>query len=143
MDTTGLIVVAVVLLVAAAVGLWRRATDGRVLAVSGGPAGTEIPGDVAGDLPLVVQFSSEVCAPCRGVRHVVAEVVDARDDIRAVDLDVAEHPGLAERFNVMRTPTVLVLDADRTPRFRASGPLTRADLSDALARVSLIPQEQQ
>ncbi|QXT63962.1 thioredoxin family protein [Tessaracoccus palaemonis] len=143
MDTTGLIIVAAVLLVAAALGLWRRATDGRVRAVNGGAAGAAIPGDVAGDLRLVVQFSSEVCAPCRGVRRVVADVVGAREDIRAIELDVAGHPGLAERFNVMRTPTVLVLDADRTPRFRASGPLTRADLSDAIARACLVPQEQQ
>lgn len=143
MDTTGAIIVAAVLLVAVAFGLWRRANDGRVRVVADGTTRVAIPGDDAAGRPLVVQFSSELCAPCRGVRRVIDTVVADRTDVSSVELDVAEHPDVAARFNIMRTPTVLVLDADRAPRFRISGPLTRSDLTSAIAEVSPVPQEQQ
>lgn len=141
MDPTGLIIAALVLGVAAAFGLWRRATDGRVRQVSGGAAQVEIPGDDRPEAALVVQFSSELCAPCRGVRRVIGEVLGGRADVASVELDVAEHPTLAQHFNVLRTPTVLVLDADRQARFRASGPLTRPALLEAIEQLPRIPQE--
>jgi thiol-disulfide isomerase/thioredoxin len=56
MDTTGLIVVAVVLLLGTAAGLWRRRTDGRLRPVTGG----------AGTMTIGVPGAGEAVAPGRG-----------------------------------------------------------------------------
>lgn len=135
MNITGLIVVSVVLVVAAAFGLYRRATDGRIRQLMS-PAAGELPG-VHDDVDaVIVQFSSEFCAPCRRVRSLIGQTIGAREDVQYLDLDVAEHPDLAEHYDVLRTPTVLILDRTGTSRFRASGALRPRELTAAIATLA-------
>jgi thiol-disulfide isomerase/thioredoxin len=63
MDTTGLIVVAAVLVLGTAAGLWRRRTDGRLRAVTT-PARAVV--GVAGDIGAVGRRSGPVVAGDRG-----------------------------------------------------------------------------
>lgn len=137
MDLTGLLIVGLVLAVAAAFGLYRRATDGKVRAVAATETLPEVPGVEDDGGTVIVQFSSEFCAPCRGVRRVIGEVVADRDELRHVEIDVAEHPEAAARFDVLRTPTVIVLDPQRKPRFRVVGPLRKPELNAALDALTL------
>ncbi|MFF2699098.1 thioredoxin [Streptomyces cyaneofuscatus] len=68
------------------------------------------------DLPVLVQFTADWCGPCRQLAPVLGEI--ARQEagrIRVVQLDVDRDPGVAVRFGVMATPTLMV--------FRAGGPV--------------------
>lgn len=111
---TGIIVAAVALALATAFGLWRRATDGRARPTR--PAATDRLGAAElgiepGRTTTFVQFSSPVCTPCRRTRSLLESVAADHPEVAYVDLDATEHTDLTERFSVLRTPTVLVLDA--------------------------------
>ncbi|WP_225991455.1 thioredoxin family protein [Actinomadura montaniterrae] len=80
----------------------------------------------------LVQFSSAFCAPCRTTRRVLGEVAGMVDGVAHVELDAEAHLELVRRLNVVRTPTVLVLDgAGRVVR-RAAGAPRKADVIAAL-----------
>jgi thiol-disulfide isomerase/thioredoxin len=126
------------LVVAVLVGVLLRRRAGRVRAV----AGHDVlrPTDLGADLgarATFLQFSSEVCAPCRATRRVLGDLVDAVPGVVHVELDAAQRLDLVRRLGVVRTPTVLVLDAAGRVRSRASGALTPAAAREALA--GLVP----
>ena len=73
----GIAVVALVLLASVAFGLWRKATEGRVRAVSAKSTETSpfASFGTTGERATIVQFSAAVCAPCRAAKTIAAEVV--------------------------------------------------------------------
>ncbi|WP_377272498.1 TlpA family protein disulfide reductase [Peterkaempfera sp. SMS 1(5)a] len=132
---TGLVVCAAVLLAATVFGLVRRGRDGRVrvrtrdegVRVSGEEIGTAL-----GERATLLQFSSAFCQPCRATRRVLAEVADMVDGVAHVEVDAESRLELVRRLEVLRTPTVLVLDASGRVVRRASGQPRRADVIAAL-----------
>lgn len=63
----------------------------------------------ASPLPLLVDFTSTICAPCRAIAPHVASVADAyagRARVAKVDVDVERE--LAVRFDVRAVPTLMV-----------------------------------
>lgn len=78
-------------------------------------------GSPLGDRATLVQFSSFFCAPCRATRVLLNDVAGKVDGVVAVDIDAESQLDLVRRLNIMRTPTVLVLDKDGVIVQRASG----------------------
>src|ERR671926_398346 len=106
---TGLVVCAVVLLVASAYGVMHRQRNGRVR-VRGRDGGkrlgaAELGGEL-GERATLVQFSSAFCAPCRATRRVLGEVAGMVPGVAHVEIDAEAHLELVRRLNVVRTPTV-------------------------------------
>lgn len=89
-------------------------------------------GTPLGAVATFVQLSSEVCAPCRRTHAVLAGLAAELDGVSHVDLDVAQHLDLVRRFDVMRTPTVLLLDASGAVVGRMSGATDRGQALAAL-----------
>jgi len=133
--TTGLVVLAVAVLLAAGFGLWRAASDGRfrgthaVRGASAAPAdptpasvltGTAYDGEL-GERATLLQFSSAFCAPCRATRRVLEDVARIVPGVRHVEVDAEHHLDLVRRLGVLRTPTTLVLDPHGREVSRASG----------------------
>ncbi|GCD21358.1 hypothetical protein CTKZ_29200 [Cellulomonas algicola] len=85
-----------------------------------------------GAVATFVQLSSEVCTPCRRTHAVLAAVAGEHEGVSHVDLDVAQHLDLVRRFGVMRTPTVLLLDASGAVVGRMSGATDRRQALAAL-----------
>lgn len=151
---TRLLLIAAVLAVATAIGLWWRARNGRYTAVDptvlaaadaapddDSAAGAEALGadDIGAPLgarATFVQLSSEVCAPCRRTHAVLETLVAEHDDLAHVDLDVTEHLDLVRRFHVLRTPTTLLLDPRGVVVGRLSG---GTDRHHALAALDHLP----
>lgn len=104
-----------------------RATDGGQRLTS-----AELDGPL-GERATLVQFSSAFCAPCRATRRVLDDVAGMVDGVRHVEIDAEARLDLVRRVEVMRTPTVLVLDRAGHLVRRASGPPTRSDVLSALA----------
>ena len=85
-----------------------------------------------GERATLVQFSSAFCSPCRATRVLLNDIAAKVDGVVAVDIDAEEHLEMVRRFGIMRTPTVLVLDADGAVSTRASGLPRREQVLAAL-----------
>jgi thiol-disulfide isomerase/thioredoxin len=83
----------------------------------------------------LLQFSTEVCAPCVPTRRVLSQIADSTDGVRHVDLDLTHRPDIAAQFNVLQTPTTLILDRDGVIRARIGGAPRQADVRAALADI--------
>ncbi|MYS21041.1 Thiol-disulfide isomerase or thioredoxin [Streptomyces sp. DvalAA-14] len=132
---TGLIVCAAVLAAASVYGVVHRRGDGRVRvrAKDGDERLTAAElGEPLGERATLVQFSSAFCAPCRATRRVLDEVADMVPGVRHVEVDAEARLELVRRLNVLKTPTVLVLDAHGGIVRRAAGQPRRADVIAAL-----------
>lgn len=77
-----------------------------------------------GERLTLVQFSTETCARCPASARSLSGAADAIDGVRHVEIDVTHRDDLIRRFSVLRTPTVLVLDAQHRLRARVSGPVS-------------------
>lgn len=128
--------------VAAVFALYRRRVDGRFRTASGaGSPGASGDGSLTESelgVPLgrdatVVQFSSEFCAPCRAAERVITEAVAGLDGVQYVDLDSEQKMDLVRRFNILRTPTVLVTDAVGRVVARTAGVPTKQSLQSVLS----------
>ncbi len=97
--------------------------------------GTEL-----GERATLVQFSSAFCSPCRATRVLLTDIAAKVDGVVAVDIDAEEHLEMVRRFGIMRTPTVLVLDADGAITTRASGLPRREQVLVALGQAVGDPQ---
>lgn len=114
--------------VATALGLVWRASQGRVTAASGTVTGVELGGHAT-----LLQLSSEVCAPCRATAQVLRGLHS--DTVRHVEIDIAHRPDLAAQFNVLQTPTTLILDSAGAVRARIGGAVRRDIVEAELLRV--------
>lgn len=83
----------------------------------------------------LLQFSTEVCAPCVVTRSVLGDVAGTRDGVAHIDLDVTHRPDLASRFHVMQTPTTLILDRRGVVQARIGGAPRRDALVAELDRI--------
>jgi len=145
MDPLGLTLLAAALVGAAAFGLWRRRTDGRLRAAPSAATGGADPDALAltaedlgaglGSRATLVQFSSAFCQPCRATRQVLDEVSGMVDGVAHVEIDAESRLDLVRRLDVTRTPTVLVLDPQGRITRRASGAPRKADVIAALGDV--------
>lgn len=141
MDGVARVAVLLALLgIAVAIGGWRRWADGRARAVVDGEriTASELGGPL-GARATIVQFSAPVCAPCRAARRLLTELTAAVRDVVHVELDAGEHLDLARRLGVLRTPTVMVLDARGQVVARTSGVPTRPQVVEALALAGAHP----
>lgn len=132
---TGLVVCVVVLAVASAYGVLQRRRSGRVR-VRGRDDGKRLDaaelGAELGERATLVQFSSAFCAPCRATRRVLGEVAGVVPGVTHVEIDAEAHLDLVRRLDILKTPTVLVLDADGRVVRRATGQPRKADVIAAL-----------
>ncbi|MET0819493.1 MAG: thioredoxin family protein [Aeromicrobium sp.] len=87
-----------------------------------------------GERATLVQFSSAFCSPCRATRVVLADIASSTPGVVTVDIDAESHLQLVRDLSVMRTPTVLVLDAAGAVTTRASGLPRREQVLAAVER---------
>ncbi|MEV1083230.1 thioredoxin family protein [Streptomyces sp. NPDC050211] len=91
-------------------------------------------GQDLGERATLVQFSSAFCAPCRATRRVLGEVADMVPGVAHVEIDAEARLELVRRLGILKTPTVLVLDADGHVVRRATGQPRKADVIAALGQ---------
>jgi thiol-disulfide isomerase/thioredoxin len=89
-------------------------------------------GHPLGGRATLVQFSSAFCAPCRATRRILAEVAQMAEGVAHVEIDAESHLDLVRSLGVMRTPTVLVTDAEGRIVKRASGQPRKPEVIAAL-----------
>jgi len=130
-------VVALVALSTALGLLWRQ-SQGRARAVRDDavvrPADLGLDGGF-GERATLLQFSTELCAYCPATRRLLGGIAEASEGVEHVDVDLTRAPELARRFNILQTPTTLVLDGRGAVRARIGGAPRPAELADHLERI--------
>ncbi|MEU0781928.1 thioredoxin family protein [Streptomyces sp. NPDC006173] len=132
---TGLVVCLAVLALASVYGVLHRRRSGRVTVRGrddGKLLGAAELGEGLGERATLVQFSSAFCSPCRATRRVLGEVADLVPGVSHVEIDAEDHLDLVRDLGILKTPTVLVLDADGRIVRRATGQPRKADVIAAL-----------
>ncbi|MDN3359947.1 thioredoxin family protein [Actinomadura sp. DC4] len=139
---TGVYVAAAALVLSLALGLVWRSRNG-VMRARPEREGADVErlgetdlGASLGERATLLQFSSAFCAPCRATRRVLTEVAGMVDGVAHVEIDAESHLELVRRLNVLRTPTVFVLDADGGVIRRGSGLPRKADIVAALGETT-------
>ncbi|WP_409475051.1 thioredoxin family protein [Streptomyces sp. HC307] len=132
---TGLVVCLAVLAAVSVYGVLHRWRSGRVR-VRGRDEGKRLGaaelGAELGERATLVQFSSAFCAPCRATRRILDEVAGLVPGVTHVEIDAEAHLNLVRALDILKTPTVLVLDADGRVVRRATGQPRKADVIAAL-----------
>ncbi|MHC5796712.1 TlpA family protein disulfide reductase [Lacisediminihabitans sp. FW035] len=121
------------------VGLVWRSTTGRVRGVAQSDERirvSELSADaVAGSGATLLQFSTEFCSPCRATTSLLGALAAELPGITHVDVDVTTRPDLADRFNLLQSPTTFILDASGAVRARIGGAPRIADVRAELGRI--------
>jgi thioredoxin-like negative regulator of GroEL len=141
-----LAIVAGVLAIATVLGLLLRSRTGRARVVTSRASDATTVADLAsreafGAAATLLQFSTPTCARCPATARQLDAVAASRstaggvDRVRRLEIDLAERPELARRFDVMQTPTVLLVDGTHTVRARFGGPPRQPELVAALDAV--------
>ncbi|WP_051366394.1 thioredoxin family protein [Hamadaea tsunoensis] len=139
MPLVSLLTVAVALSAATGLGLaWKRRNgDFREAAVTGTETETlRRLGWTPGTPVTLLQFSSAFCAPCRATRVLCEQASSTIDGVRHVEVDAESHLDAVRSLDIMRTPTVLLVDARGSIVRRASGQPTKAQLVGAISLVN-------
>lgn len=110
----------------------REQDDGRRLDTSGARLDATDLGAELGARATLVQFSSAFCAPCRATRRVLGDVAGLVPGVAHVEIDAEARLELVRALDVLKTPTVLVLDAGGRVVRRAVGQPRKADVIAAL-----------
>ncbi len=62
------------------------------------------------DIPVLVDFWAEWCAPCKIVAPVLEEIsTEYEDSLRVAKVNVDESPELAEKYQIASIPTLLLI----------------------------------
>ncbi|TAL46367.1 MAG: thioredoxin [Salinibacterium sp.] len=125
---------------ATVLGLVWRAQQGRIRHTDGRTVvkAAEIPGirRLASGATLL-QFSTEICAPCKVTHTVLDGIAHERTNVSHIDLDVTHRPDIASRFHILQTPTTLILDRKGIVRARIGGAPRVDELRVELDRILL------
>lgn len=56
----------------------------------------------------LVDFWASWCGPCKMVGPIIEEIADERTDVKVCKVNVDEQPDIADKYNVMSIPTLIV-----------------------------------
>ena len=130
----GVVVVAVVLAIAGAFGIYRQRTDGKVRMTEPTLVPKPIDHGIGelGERGTIVQFSSAFCQPCKAAKIISKDIANIVPGVKHIDIDAESNLDLVRTFNVMRTPTIFVLNKDGQVSARISGVPRKDELLVAL-----------
>jgi thiol-disulfide isomerase/thioredoxin len=75
-----------------------------------------------------LQFSSEICTACRQTAKLYSELELVHPEILHIEVDITHRTDLANKFNILQTPTTLVLDARGRVTSRIGGAVKQQTL---------------
>jgi thiol-disulfide isomerase/thioredoxin len=118
--------------------VWKRG-QGRVVAVSGQTISLDY--RVAGKTTLL-QFTTELCAPCAQLKPRLEQIALYRSDVEHVVVDAVEHLDLANNLSVRSTPTTFIIGPEGEIRARIHGVAPAETFINAIDGKTVEPTEE-
>jgi hypothetical protein len=94
------------------------------------------PGSQGADAPILLDFHSQNCGPCRDMRPAIDELISKNYPVKSVD--TASFPNYVARYHIEHVPTFVVVDADGQELGRLEG----ARPASELAQMYLVAKRQ-
>lgn len=79
-----------------------------------------------------LQFSSEFCTACRQTARLYSELEKVHPEILHIEVDITNRVDLANKFNILQTPTTLVLDSRGRVTSRIGGAVKQQTIEDEI-----------
>ncbi len=89
-----------------------------------------------GERATLLQFSTQTCAHCPTVHRTLTTIAGEREGVVHLDVDLTHRPDIAKHFNVLQTPTTLILDRHGVAQTRFGGSPRRDVVELELTRVT-------
>ena len=85
-----------------------------------------------GERVTFLQFSSEFCSQCAQTARLFHDLEAHHDDILHIEVDITNRLDLANKFNILQTPTTLVLDKNGVVTSRIGGAAKPQTIQDEI-----------
>ncbi|MFI8633490.1 TlpA family protein disulfide reductase [Microbacterium sp. NPDC077663] len=133
-----IIVLTVLLAVTVGIGLVLRRQQNRPRAVDPREVvePTRLGAERLGERATLLQFSTEMCGRCPGVHRTLREIAEDREGVLHLDVDLTHRVDIAKHFQVLQTPTTLILDRHGVVHSRFGGTPGRQVVEMELDRVT-------
>ena len=83
------------------------------------------------DRPVLLDFRASWCGPCRMVGPILDEIAEEREDIKVCKINIDEEPELANEYQIMSIPSLMVLQNGKVIN-RSAGARPKAQIIDML-----------
>lgn len=115
-----LLTLAGLVLLASCVGFWLRSKSGRARRKNNGeqvelseirPTKNGKLVTKLGEKVTLLQFSSDFCSSCKQTSVLLEKIEKVTKGLLHIDLDISDRLDLARNYNILQTPTILILDS--------------------------------
>lgn len=145
LETRIALVVAVILAVLALGLFWKlrtgrskRVTNGQQIDLAKlGAVKNGKPVLAFGERMTFLQFSTEFCSQCVQTARVYQELEQHSDGILHIEVDITNRLDVAKEFNILQTPTTLVLDAAGRVTSRIGGATKAQTIKDEIGHFTI------
>lgn len=90
-----------------------------------------------GKKATLVQFTTEYCGQCPGVRRTLSQLAYRTGGLEFCEVDITNRLDVAARFSISQTPTVFLLDAQGKLVFRVGGVPKMKQLNEELVKLGV------
>ena len=135
----GLVLVALIVgaFLVAKSGLARRVSNGEQVDLSNLRATKNgKPVVKFGEKLTLLQFSSDFCSSCKQTSVLLGTIEKAQKGLLHIDLDIGERLDLAKTFNILTTPTTLILNSKGSVVSRIVGAPKLATIESEIERLA-------
>ena len=96
-----------------------------------------LPAAEYGKKATLVQFSTEYCGQCPGVKRTLAQLEYRMGGLRFVEVDITERLDVAAHFNINQTPTIFLLNQKGQLIYRIGGIPKMDQLNNELEKLGV------